>query len=408
MSIIWPENLGTDHQQYLFGKLSEAIVAVGKQQLYPQGNPIYPLGFDAKQWVVDRFMAAKNVIHTWDQAVCGPAKNSKISGEQEDQIFVRGEAFFEDGHGAEYVAYLSALKLMNRPCHHLENNGSQADPDNHYNCEFWWGRPHFAAPDRLGKEQPIDQESSITYGWLGPDDEHWLYNTVFAAARLTGSPALQWELEQQARIFLFQETLPSQPYKQNWFTTSPRSARSVGYACLLAVYLYENLEDRALAERVRVRIIARIKEVYVPILGPRPIWDPRMDAPSLGPGLRWMPWQQAVGAYGLHIASDYFNVLEGVPVALAAAKKVLLDAVIHVSGRWRTMNVQMADGTSLDQAEDTFWWFGFPLAAATVLHYEPGDLRTVSIWTQMKTETYMGNRTSWMDPGIWERNLPEF
>jgi hypothetical protein len=70
------------------------------------------------------------------------------------------------------------------------------------------------------------------------------------------------------------------------------------------------------------------------------------------------------------------------------------------------MDVQMADGTSLDQAIGHVLVVRIPPAAATVLHYEPGDLRAVSIWTQMKTETYTGNRTSWMDPGIWERNLP--
>lgn len=403
LQVIWPEHIGTGFD-YLFGHLSGLVSGHGATKLFPQGNPIYAGGFDEKSWVGARFMESIRRLHTFEPPVCGPNIRSADAGEQEDQIFVRGECLLPNGQGGEIVAYHSALKLLNRPCHHLERNGLFADEKNHPNCMFWGGRPHFATPDHLGKLQALNVEAD-THGWSGPDDEHWLYNTLFAAARLTGSYALQWEMEQQAHLFLFQETLPSQPGKAGWFTTNARSARSVGWACLLAVYLVENLENRILAYRVSERIVARIREVYVPTLGPRPVWDPRLDAPSLGAGWRWMPWQQAVGAYGLHIACTYFGLLEGVSIALDAAKKVMSDAIVTQWGRFVTLEVQTVQG-DLSTGQDVFWWFGFPLAIATILYYEPDNLRARAIWDQMTKETSAGKRTSWMDPTIWGRYPP--
>ena len=394
--LVWPA-LIEQQNNYLFGTMSGLVSACGQTKLYPQGNPVYSTSFRARDWVAARFMESLRRLHTWEPGVCGWNPRSADAGAQDDQIFVRGERLLPGGEGAEIVAYNSALKVLNRPCHHLEHSGVFADSNVHPNCMFWWGRPHKALPDRLGKVDGLDTDSGISYGWAGPDDEHWFYNTLFAASRLTGSDILQWEMSQQAHIFLFQETLPSQAGKAGWFTTNSRSARSVGWACLLAVYLYENLADRVLAERVKERIKARIREVYVVQLGPREVWDPRLDVPSLGPGLRWMPWQQAVGAYGLDVASKYFGVVEGIPVALAAAKKVLQDAVLTKFGRWVAMDIQTVEG-SLTETPNTFFLFGFPLAAATVLKHEPQNMRAVSIWNQMVGDAQASGSTSWIPP----------
>jgi hypothetical protein len=78
--------------------------------------------------------------------------------------------------------YYAALGQLRRPCHHLEDQ---------------------AGRDQLGK--PRQPTLSETHGWLGPDREHWLQNTVAIALRITGGPALEWEMAAQARLFWWHE-----------------------------------------------------------------------------------------------------------------------------------------------------------------------------------------------------------
>ena len=65
------------------------------------------------------------------------------------------------------------------------------------------------------------------------------------------------------RLFLWAQPLPG-PGREQWVTVGPGSARAVGWVCLLANHLWSNLEDRALASRVRDRMVQRITQVYVP------------------------------------------------------------------------------------------------------------------------------------------------
>lgn len=391
-TLIWMRLVTAETFQAAQGAVLGSMAGQGVSRLLPGGNPRTAFGFNSDTWIMENYPSCRDALHSWAAPSIGPAKRSADAGAQEDQLFVRGEP-----NGA-VVAYFAALSGMKRPCHYLEADGSQADPVNHPDCVFWAGKPHWhrgVSPDQLGKpRQPTDDEC---FGWGGPDREHWLINTLAAAARLTGSYALQWELEQQARLFLFSETVPSM--KPGWSTNGTDAARSVGYAGILVTHLWHCLENRALAERVVARWHKRVVEVYSVQLGNRTddIWDRRRDDPRLGAGDWWMPWQQALGAYGLHLACTEVGPIEGLELAVRGARAVLERGwkFDRDRGEW----VTGSQGYPL--AGEVVWnnefrYFGMPLAAATVLRAGE-DPRARAIWDQLVAGP--GSRT-WLPPEV--------
>ena len=376
--------------------VQRSISAVGVGKLWDGGNPVLPAGHDSLAWTQARWGAALDALHTWDAPPMGPAKNSGDTGGQQDQVFVAGECFGGTELGPEQVAYMSALGLAKRPNHHLRVDGVPWDPAEKPDVQFWYGRPHSSTGDLLGKMRAVD--ASDANGWAGPEREHWLANGLVAAFRLTGSPALQWELENQARLFLFSEQLPS--VHPQWFTAGADASRAVGWAMILAVHLWRNLTDRALAQRVRARAVARITEVYLPTFGDRPndIWDVRIDDARLGPGAWWMPWQQAVGAYGLDLAGQVFQVTEARLLALRAAKAVLTRAWVHVDGQWLTRPQAPVAGGG--PAEGSFNYFGMALSVATVLRHEPSNATAKDILMQLAGGVTDAGQASWLAPEV--------
>lgn len=371
--------------------------AVGVSELWSgQGNPRLMPDIDPQQWTKDRWPTALARVRNFDDAVSGPNKNSADSGVQGDQVFTGGECFA--GVGPEKVAYLSSLKLAARPCHHRRPDGAPLDPNDVLSVQFWHGRPHEQSTHNLlGKARGI--EAADANGWWGPDSEHWLYNTCVAAARVTGSRALQSELSQQARLFLMSQVLPG-PGHEFWITSGPDAARAVGWTMLLAVHLWHNLEDRALAERVRTRAIGRIQQVYLPAFTGRDQWDIRTDDPRLGPGQWWICWQQAVGAYGLDLASETFGVPNGRTSALRAAKAVLRDAWRKVGDRWQSQP-QRPVATTVDTLRDeSFNFFGMSMAVAVVLRHEPENAQAQSIWQQLLQSAHQPGDWSWLAPEV--------
>ncbi|MBL8726843.1 MAG: hypothetical protein JNM25_00335 [Planctomycetes bacterium] len=402
--LFWPRHLTTsDAWVQVIAAAERSTCATGIARLWPQGNPSYPASFDAAAWTASLFGEALRRLHTWEPGVIGPNANSGDTGTQWDQVHVCGEYALPGGTGAEQVAYLSALKLAARPCHHLEADGRQADPIDHPQCVFWSGRPHWhpvVSPDQLGKTQGIS--IADTNGWMGPDREHWLYNTVAAAARLTGSPALQWELGQQARLFLFGETVAP-----GYSTSGPDAARSIGWAGILVVHLWRNLEDRALAKRVADRWRDRVSQVYVPALWNRPydVWDVRVGDPRLGPGQWWMAWQQSIGSYGLDLACEVLDIPQGRELALKGAKTCLESNWILQGTRYHGIgNVLFPPPPARDYARHA-WpppWFettwDLP-ALAVVLRHEPGNPKANAVWRQALGDLGDGRR-AWVPPGI--------
>lgn len=355
--IAWSEHVA-DAKAWLqiAAAVNRTAGAIGISRLWPGGNPRLPSPFDPVAWTRQRWPQALAVSSTWEPAVTGPARRSDDTGGQDDQVFVAGEAIA--GRGPEQVAYMSALKLAARPNHYRRSDGSPLDPAEKPGVQFFSGRPHQSTGDLLGKSRSITPDD--TNGWFGPDSQHWLANGLAAASRLVDSPALQAELEQQARLFLWQESLPSQ--HPGWFTAGWDSARSVGWTMIVAVHLWRGLEDRTLAQRVRDRAAARIAEVYVPAFTGKDVWDVRRDDPRLGAGDWWQPWQQSVGAYGLDLAGEVFGVPAARTLALRAAKKVVADAWRKVGSRWVAIPDSPLAGNGAPN--ESFNLFGMPLAAA--------------------------------------------
>lgn len=331
---------------------------------------------------------AHDRLHTWQAPLLGPNPNSADTGSQNDQGFPGGDA---DGPAGARVYYLSALKVAARPCHHRGADGAPLTATQTSGIQWWCGRPHPSTGNLLGKAATIGPDDAS--GWSGPDREHWFYNVLVAGFRFTGSPACQFLLEEQARLFLRSETVTP----PGWFTSGPDTARAVGWAMLLAVQLYDNLANRDLAEAVRQRALERIDLVYRPKLGAGELWDIRVDDPRLGDGPWWMPWQQAVGAYGLFCAADRFGSAVGKGIAVVAARAVLVRAWVKVGGRWQTRaQMPVAGGGPSDES---FNYFGMPLAVATMLRHTPDDALARDIWNQL-TQTTRADQLRWLPPEV--------
>lgn len=391
----WPRHLHFAVEWASAGAATlHGIGAVGIRQLLADGNPTYPATFSARQWANAHLGPALRRLSTWEPSPIGPAQRSSDTGSQEDQVFVRGEALLPDGVGAELVAYAAALKMANRPCHHLEQDGRHVDPIAHPQALLWDGRPRFQiSPDRLGKPRELNEPEAG--GWWGPDVEHWLCNTLAAAARLTGSPACQWLLGHHARIYLAQRTdVPS------WSTSAIFSSRELGWEGILVVHLWRELEDRQLAERVAQRWRDRLAKIILPRLGNAPgdIWDVRTQTSAslpIVPG--WMPWQQAIGAYGVDLACRVLGLPDGSAFALRAAKRVLADAWVQEGGRLvEYERLSLAGDRSRSGYFVTAW---LPAAVAVVLRHEPNHEKARAVWAQILADTANGSR-SWVPPGV--------
>jgi hypothetical protein len=319
---------------------------------------------------------------------------SSDTGSQEDQAFVRGEALLPDGVGAELVAYAAALRMAARPCHHLEVDGTPVDVARHPQLLCWNGRPFFLiSQDKLGK--PRELTEADTGNWWGPDIEHWLCNTLAAACRLTGSPACQWLLSHHARIYLAQRTA-----HPSWSTSAIFSSRELGWEGILVVHLWRELEDRALATRVAQRWRERMAAIILPRLGSAPndiwtVWRETSASVPIVPG--WLPWQQAIAAYGIDLACRVVGPADGCALALRGARRVLGDAWRLENGRWvECERLSLAGDRSRSGYFATAW---LPPALAVVLRYEPTNERALAIWAQVVADTANGSR-SWLPPGV--------
>ena len=272
-TVFWPHH-ATPLQSASWKAMSEGgIGACGIQKLLPDGNVSYPGGFDPIKWANKHWKGAVERLHDYGYPVVGISPNSTQTGSQEGQIFVRGEALLPSGAGAERIAYLSACKFAQRPCHHYEEDGSPLNLALHPNLYMWNSRPHKLSKDWLGKDEELAQWN-VPGGWYGPDRQHNLLGTLAGAARIYGCPMLQRLLEQHATLFLASETVDP-----SLITSHSGSARSPGYAGMVAVHLWKGLKNRVLADKVKQRMIDRIQRVYVPELSGLTggLWDTRAD-----------------------------------------------------------------------------------------------------------------------------------
>lgn len=369
------------------------VRAVGLKRLLPEGNPTFPANFDPHQWAAQRFGNALRKLGTWEAPVCGPAPVSGVTGAQEDQLFhPGGEAMLPDGVAAATVRYLAALHLyLQRPCHHLEADGSPLTVDAHPDLKFWDSRPHWhtgVSPDQLGKQRALTV-AEANNAW-GEDTQHALFGTLFGAARLTGSPALQWLLRHRANAYLLQRTLDGS-------TAGIFSAREIGYECLFAVQCHENLEDRAMAARVVDRWRRRMREVVLPFIGTKDYVTAQEN--HWGTGWWVSLWEQSLCAYGLDLGARMFSEPDLLPVAKRLAERALRDGWAQVGGQWvtRPMHPVAADVTPPD-GDGSFNRFGMPLCAWVVLRQEPTNAKARAVWDYLLSDP--NGARNWMPPGV--------
>lgn len=417
-TVVWLRHVDTQAKWHSANAVIQlGIGGVGLKNLLHTGNPVLPPNTKAISYARKYMAGALAAIHDWRAPVASITATSTNTGSQYDQLWRHGEPLLPDGAGTEWVSYLCALKYSNRPCHHLEVSGDRIEPAAHPECIFWQSRQHphvNVGKDKLGKEgQPPLAPWHVPGEFFGADREHWLIGTLCAGARYTGSPALQSLIEHQANAFLLGETVTP-----GWSTSTFDTARSVGYAALVALQLWDNLEDRELAEQVRHRFKQRVLRVYVPQLSGKAVWDPRPDLRILtdldknrgGEGQPpkrythgWMTWQQSLGSL-LDVTCEVFDIPEGRALAIEAARSVMAHAWRkRPSGQWITWdNLGYLNGEVLPESEyvegrgahrtgwyDTTWCL---IAPQIVLRHEPTNADALEIMAQY------GQHGSWVIP----------
>jgi hypothetical protein len=227
-----------------------------------------PRGFDPVAWGHERLPRARAALLGWDimrdsrGGSVGVSPRSGDTGDQEDQPGVHKgvEDWSSPWPGPYYVTLYAGYSQLRRPCHHLEADGSLLDVHAHPDLSFWVSQPNWpdsAASDHLGKSRMVTLGAE-THGWEGPDSEHLFFGRQAQAEQWTASPALQWDLANEARLFLFTQTLDPR------FATTAISdaSRAWGWTALAAAWLFELLEDRTLAAAVRQRMHDRAALVY--------------------------------------------------------------------------------------------------------------------------------------------------
>lgn len=377
---------------------SGGVCAVGVTKLLTTGAPSFPPGFDARAWGAKRWAGASRGLQTWDPPVCGPAPVSGSAGEQEDSLLhAGGEALQPDGLGCEQVRYLAAIKLhAERPCNHLEWDGSQLAVDLHPRLMLWGGRPFRTGSfdDNLGKQRELT--ATEAHDRWGPDTQHFYHHGLFSAARLTGSPLCQFLLRNLCTVYLLQRTVD--PARVG--TTATWAAREWGCEGQFVQDVWMTLEDRAMAHRVVSRWRDRVNKVLLPMMADKDLLlvfngDPRVNASGLG--AQW--WQESFAAWSIDETCRVVGPDEGREVAQRIARRVLDTAWTWTGDHWRAQPQGPLDGSANDQnpASDSFNHYGMPLCVATVLRVDPTHAKARAIWDQLLASTADKAR-NWMPP----------
>jgi len=323
----------------------------------PLGNPALHPQSPGNRWAAEN-VGRVYVAETAPTLVAmpiGPAARTGTTGEQEDQ-FWPGAELYGDGLSGLALSRRASYRL-GHPCNFREPDGSIALAKNHPGTRLWDGRPLFSiSTDRLGKVSDLTLEQAG--GFSGPDIEHWSLQRLFLAARLTGDTALQMRLGHQAQVYLMQRTDDPAASSSAIF-----GVRSLYYECLLVIGLHTNLRDRGMAADVVARFASRCRRVIIPFLSAKPgdIWDVRTDDLRLGTGEWWLPYQQAMAAFGLaHAAKCLPGLPEGLAELAARGARVVADRAFHQrqDGTWASYSACAVNGRTTD--DDTFFHYGLP------------------------------------------------
>jgi hypothetical protein len=414
--LVWRDEL-RDHNDWNSVAAWPWIGACGVSRVGYLGALAPPAGWDAKTWILRNHGPQVARMHSWVEGPLGVAATSTQTGSTEDHGWVKGqEALHPDGIGAEVLRYYAALGQSRRPCHHLEADGSPLSLTAHPNLVMWQSRAHWhpqVSPDQLGKLRALSFGESG--GWSGPDRQHWLIHTLASSVQVLGSPALQWQLEHAARAFLFGETV-----NPRLSTSGTDASRSAGFTGMVVCWLDLLLEDRALARMVTDRWRERVLRVYAPGWARSTTvkaWDVSNDPRILAEigythARGWMPYQQALGAYGLEVACARLDIQEGRALALEGARAVVDYGYTQApDGRWLEWDMlgweesgePLAPASYVERAgahrSGMFRHWAFPLASWVVLRHEPQHARALAIWGQLLAEVEAAaSLRDWMPP----------
>lgn len=426
------ETLGTGQSRawrFVFGSLSRSTISdvqsalvesaagiaangIERPGLLGAVSPV-PVGFDGLAWARQRLPSARAALSGWailrdqDGGSVGVSARAGDTGDQEDQPGLNkgSEEYAPNGLGCYWVTYYAALGQLRRPTNHLEADGSPLDFDSHPGLVMYAAQPHWeqtAGTDHLGKSRPLALEVE-THGW-SQDREHWLLGRFGQALQWTGSPALQWGLAHQARVFWFQETTDPK-----WTTSHSDASRSWGWQAIVSTWLWLGLEDRGAAQRMRLRERDRVALVYArefttmrpaAWIDVRKVTDPGGDArirQEIGSVFAWgtLAYQQPIASL-MRVAGEIQDNQQQRDLADLLAR-TCIDYGWTQQGTtwlaWDMIGVQ-TDGTPLraDQylegagAHRTGWFDCTWCAPAVwvVLRSSPRDARAAAIWQQLQ------------------------
>ncbi len=321
-----------------------ALGAVGLRNVWPIGNPSWRASRGSPlAWTADNYARTRANLRGWNADPLGVRANANTSGGEGDQVFVGAECGRgASSAGAELPNLFVAYGYARRPGKWREANGDGLSPSTHQGLAMFEAYPfeRGGTQEMLGlAELPDRADTHDWWEWR----EHWFRNRLFVSYRLTGSLALQWQIDQLARQYLYEHTLDP-----GFSTTTYTGAlRGYGWSSLMVWWLHHTLEDRQLASTVRTRWLTRWRTIVAPRYAGTDYWDVRRDD-RLGPGLQWLAYQQAAAVMFLDMAGQVCDAPDARDAALQGALAVVDRAFTYNGQRWVGYGwVQMAGGAPM-------------------------------------------------------------
>lgn len=398
--------------------LGWGINAHGIQRLLHDGNPSQTP--QSTTWGAAALGGAIERLHNSAVSPYNILPDSGPTGSQSDQFFVREEPLFDVS--ATLPAYLEACRWGMKPCHFVEVNGNRLDLAARPRFRCYDGRPHQPTTQdepgqpgsgMLGKPGPLNPPEHApvtgepTAGWNGPGWEHWLINGLVAAARYTGSRALQWDLTLHANLYLASRFPDSSFGLSN---AALFSTRGLLYEAANCVHWYRELADRTLASDIRTRFQLRADSTFSPWIYPThtegypasywQVYDESTTA-SVPFIPAYIPWQQGPCAYFLDLAVRVLGGLSSLSAGIAAgAAQVLSDTWNLEGSRWVEYERQELPppwGLGREGRSGDFVVAWLPPVVAYTLRYDSGNAKALQLWQQFLGDTASGLR-SWLPP----------
>ncbi|MCB9885615.1 MAG: hypothetical protein H6838_08990 [Planctomycetes bacterium] len=380
-----------------------AIGAVGLRNVWPLGNPSWLSSRGSpRSWTAANYARTRANLRGWSADSLGVHANANTSGGEGDQVFVGAECGRgAPSAGAELPNLFVAYGYARRPGKWRESNGDGLSPSAHQGLAMFEAYPFVrgGTQELLGLAEIPDR--SDTHDWW-EWREHWFRNRLFVAYRLTGSLALQWQIDQLARQYLYEHTIDP------GFSTTPYTGalRGYGWSCLMVWWLHHALEDRQLAAAVRDRWRTRWQTIVGPRYASFDYWDIRHDS-RLGPGMQWLAYQQAAAVMFLDMAGQVCAEPGARAAALRGALAVVDRAFQWDGQRWKGYGwVQMTGNQPMQlPLGGTFgpgiesWMAG---AAVVVKRHQPQHQVANAILTQFVAENNVNGQ--WIAPDVLPGN----